>query len=95
MLPVVRDRAGRGRSIYDNVVGGEMWMINDENPEAERETYVTLIKSSKGSWFVWDADEGFKSQDLQNLVDEYNRQKNLLELEELVEQANIEEAFRA
>ena len=74
-----------------------MWFINDENPEAEKETYVTLIKSSKGSWFVWDVDEGFKSQDkwLLSLVDEYNRQKNLLELEELVEQANYEGAFRA
>ena len=47
-----RDRVGRGSSIYDNITGGEMWIINDENPEAigqGKETCVTLIKSSKES----------------------------------------------
>ena len=84
-----RYKVGRGRSIHDNV-NGEMWVINDEDPEKidqGYETLVTLMKSSKGNgWFVWDVDEGFKSQDkwLQDLVDEYNRQKNLVELEELV-----------
>ena len=29
------------------------------------------------------------------IINEYNRQKNLLELEESVEQANIEESFHA
>ena len=46
-MAVVGDRAGRGHSIYDNVVGGEMMIINDENPEAivqGKETCVTLIK---------------------------------------------------
>jgi len=87
MLPLVRDRKGRGHSIHDNV-SGEMWIINDEDPEKIGqgfETCVTLIKRSKGKgWFVWDVDEGFQSQDkwLQDLVDDYNRQKNLLELED-------------
>ena len=43
-------------------------------------------------------DEGFKSQDkwLQDFVDEYNRKKkNLIELEELVEQQQYEESFDA
>ena len=57
------------------------------------------MKSSKGNggWFVWDVDEGFKSQDkwLQDLVDEYNEKKNLVELQELIEQNQYEEAFRA
>ena len=50
---VVGDRKGRGHSIYDNVVGAAMWIINDENPEAEKETCVTLIKSKTNGWFVW------------------------------------------
>ena len=33
-VKVDRDRVGRGNSIYDNITGGEMWIINDENPEA-------------------------------------------------------------
>ena len=37
------DRVGRGNSIYDNVAGGEMWFINDENPEATKETYVCIL----------------------------------------------------
>ena len=35
MMPVVkgdRYRDGRGHSIYDNV-NGEMWIVNDEDPE--------------------------------------------------------------
>ena len=92
-----RYKVGRGRSIHDNVTGREMWIINDEDPEKQGfETCPTLMRSSnKGTWFVYDVDEGFKSQDkwLQDLVDEYNREKNLVELEELVEQANIEEAY--
>ena len=63
-----------------------MWIVNDEDPEKIDqgfETCVTLMKSSKGKgkgWFVWDVDEGFRSQDkwLQNLVDEYNEKKNLI-----------------
>ena len=44
-----RYKVGRGRSIHDNVTGGEMWIINDEDPEKigqGKETYVTLIKFS-------------------------------------------------
>ena len=58
-----RYRVGRGRSIHDNITGGEMWIIDDEDPQKIGqgfETCVTLIKSSRGSWFVWDVDEGFK-----------------------------------
>ena len=101
MMSVVkgdRYKVGRGRSIHDNVSGGEIWIINDEEIGQGFETCATLIESSKGKgWFVWDVDEGFKSQDkwLQDLVDEYNRQKNLLELEELVEQQQYEESFHA
>ena len=31
----IRDRykVGRGNSIHDNVSGGEIWVINDEDPE--------------------------------------------------------------
>ena len=48
----------------------------DEDPEKigrGKETCVTLIKSSRGGWFLWDVDEGFISQDkdLQDMVDEY------------------------
>ena len=70
-----RYRNGRGNSIYDNV-NGEMMIVADEDPEkiGQGETCATLMKSSKGNggWFVWDVDEGFKSQDkwLQDLVDE-------------------------
>ena len=52
-----------------------MWIVNDEDPDKIDQGYETcaiLIKSTKGNgWFVWDVDEGFKSQDkwLQ-LVDE-------------------------
>ena len=28
-----RYKVGRGRSIHDNVSGGEIWVINDEDPE--------------------------------------------------------------
>lgn len=96
---VVGDRVGRGNSIYDNVSGGgEIWVINDEDPEKIHqgfETCAVLKKSSKGSWSVIEVDQGFKSQDkyLQDLIDEYNRQKNLLELEESVAQYNYEESF--
>ena len=71
MIPLVkgnrdRYRAGRGNSIYDNV-NGEMWLINDEDPAKIGqgfETCAVLIKSTKAnSWFVWDVDEGFRSQD--------------------------------
>ena len=53
MLPVVGDRyrVGRGNSIYDNVSGGEIWVINDEDPDKIHqgfETCVTLRKSPKG-----------------------------------------------
>ena len=94
------DRAGRGHSIYDNV-SGEMMIVNDEDPakiEQGFETCAVLIKCSKGNgWFVYDVDEGFKSSDkiLQSLVDEYNEKKNQLELQELVEQAQYEQSFRA
>ena len=47
MPPLVRDRKGRGHSIYDNVVGGEIWIINDEDPEKigrGKETCVTHKK---------------------------------------------------
>ena len=27
-----RYKNGRGHSIYDNVSGGEMWIVNDEDP---------------------------------------------------------------
>lgn len=50
-----------------------------------------LRKSPKGSWSVCEVDEGFRSQDkwLQDLVDEYNREKNLIELQELIEQQQV------
>ncbi len=77
-----------------------MWIVNDEDPDKIDQGYETcavLIKCSKGKdgWFVWDVDEGFKSQDkwLQDMVDEYNEKKNQLELQELVEQAQYEESF--
>ena len=78
-------KEGRGHSIYDNITGGEMWIVNDEDPDKIDQGYETcavLIKCSKGKdgWFVWDVDEGFKSQDkwLQDMVDEYNEKKNQL-----------------
>ena len=79
-----RYRDGRGNSIHDNVSGGEMWVFNDEDPEKIGqgfETCATLMRFSKGGWSVYDVDEGFKSQEkwLQDLVDDYNRQKNLVE----------------
>ena len=100
--PLIRDRykVGRGRSINDNITGGERWIINDEDPEKINqgfETCATLMRSSdKGTWVVYDVDEGFKSSDkwLQDLVDDYNQQKNLVELQELVEQAQYEESFQ-
>ena len=93
MPPVIGDRYknGRGNSIYDNI-NGEMMIVNDEDPakiDQGFETCAVLVKCSKGSsWFVWDVDEGFKSSDkwLQDLVDKYNREKNLVELQELIEQ---------
>ena len=36
---------------------------------------------------------GLRISALQDLVDEYNRKKNLVELQELVEQVQYEEAF--
>jgi hypothetical protein len=99
-LKADRYRNGRGNSIHDNVSGGEMWVINDEDYakiDQGFETCVTLMRSNeKDSWVVYDVDEGFKSEDkwLQDLVDDYNRQKNLVELEELIEQMQYEESFR-
>ena len=97
---VLGDRVGRGNSIYDNVSGGEIWVINDEDPDKIDQGYETcavLRKSSKGGWSVIEVDEGFKSTDkwLQSLVDDYNQQKNQLELQELIEQAQYEESFDA
>ena len=97
MIPLVkgdRYKVGRGRSIHDNVSGGEMWIIHDEDPEKIHqgfETCAVLHKSPKGSWTVCEVDEGFKSSDkwLQDLVDEYNREKNLIELQELIEQQQL------
>ncbi len=64
-----------------------MWVIDDGHPNI----CVVLDKSPKGSWTVIEVDEGFKSADkwLQDLVDEYNREKNLVELQELVEQQQL------
>ena len=97
---MVGDRVDRGNSIYDNVAGGEIWVINDEDAakiDQGFETCAVLRKSSKGGWSVIEVDEGFRSQDkwLQDMVDEYNRQKNLVELEVLVEQQQYEESFDA
>ena len=89
-----RYKVGRGRSIHDNVSGGEIWVINDEDPDKIGlgfETCAVLHLSPKGSWSVIEVDEGFKSSDkwLQDLVDEYNREKNLVELQELIEQQQL------
>ena len=87
-----------GHSIHDNITGGEIWVVNDEDPEKidqGYETCVVLHKCSKGVLVCFDVDEGFRSQDkwLQDIVDEYNEKKNQLELQELVEQHQYEESF--
>ena len=81
------------------IEGGEIWIINDEDPvkiDQGFETCVTLKKSSKGKWFVLNVDEGFKSSDkmLQSLVDAYNQEKNWLALEELVKQDQYDTRFK-
>ena len=60
---VGRGRVGRGNSIYDNASGGEIWVINDEDPDKINqgfETCAVLRKSSKCGWSVIAVDEGFK-----------------------------------
>ena len=80
----------------NRLLEGEIWIINDEDPEKIGqgfETCAVLKKSSKGKWFVLEVDEGFKSSDkmLQSLVDAYNQEKNWLQLEELAKQNEYEE----
>ena len=56
MLPVVRDRAGRGHSIYDNVRSGEIWIINDEDPEKINAIYhASTLQHQLTMWRTWRA----------------------------------------